>query len=63
MTEKTLKPDWFRVEFGLRDSRKLAHLKLNAIREAGILTLLHPESEKHPTQAYRINHNNSYGKP
>ena len=35
------------------DSRELTRLHLKPMRDAGILTLLYPESEKHPHQAYR----------
>ncbi len=39
---------------GGRDAGELKRLHLKPLREAGILTLLYPESEKHPHQAYRI---------
>lgn len=35
------------------DARELTRLHLKPMREAGVLTLLYPESEKHPHQAYR----------
>ena len=35
------------------DAHELARLHLKPMREAGVLTLLYPESEKHPHQAYR----------
>ncbi|QLF93739.1 putative DNA binding domain-containing protein [Pseudomonas sp. ABC1] len=38
---------------GRKDSRELTRTHLKPMREAGILTLLYPESEKHPHQAYR----------
>jgi len=38
---------------GRKDSRELTRMHLKPMREAGILTLLYPESEKHPHQAYR----------
>lgn len=38
---------------GRSDARELARLHLKPMREAGVLTLLYPESEKHPHQAYR----------
>ena len=37
---------------GGRDAVELKRLHLKPLREAGILTLLYPESEKHPHQAY-----------
>lgn len=37
---------------GGRDAGELKRLHLKPMREAGILTLLYPESEKHPHQAY-----------
>lgn len=37
---------------GRSDARELTRLHLKPMREAGILTLLYPESEKHPNQAY-----------
>lgn len=37
---------------GGRDAGELKRLHLKPLREAGILTLLFPESEKHPHQAY-----------
>lgn len=38
---------------GRSDSRELTRTHLKPMREARILTLLYPESEKHPHQAYR----------
>ncbi len=37
---------------GGRDAGELKRLHLKPLREAGVLTLLYPESEKHPHQAY-----------
>ena len=37
---------------GERDAGELKRLHLKPLREAGTLTLLYPESEKHPHQAY-----------
>jgi ATP-dependent DNA helicase RecG len=47
---------------GRSDSRELTRLHLKPMREAGILTLQYPESEKHPLQAYRISNNDSAGR-
>lgn len=38
---------------GRKDSRELTRMHLKPMRESGMLTLLYPESEKHPHQAYR----------
>lgn len=43
------------------DARELTRLHLKPMREAGILTLLYPESEKHPHQAYRTVNESSMG--
>jgi ATP-dependent DNA helicase RecG len=39
---------------GGRDAGELKRLHLKPMRNAGILTLLFPESEKHPHQAYLV---------
>jgi ATP-dependent DNA helicase RecG len=38
---------------GRSDARELTRSHLKPLREAGVLTLLYPESEKHPHQAYQ----------
>ncbi|MDR1063832.1 MAG: putative DNA binding domain-containing protein [Azoarcus sp.] len=38
---------------GRSDARELTRSYLKPMREAGVLTLLYPESEKHPHQAYQ----------